>query len=83
MPVFYKIHGRRKDLSPLYPTLAWLVAADFSDLTPSSQKIGSGTFNFPIAQIFTANIKTCRLLDLGFNGTPFTWSGKCNGGVLE
>lgn len=52
-----------------------------NDVACSSEKVGGADFNFSRASLFNRRIDDCQLMDLGFNGTPFTWKGKRRGGM--
>lgn len=59
-----------------------MVAGDVNDMASSLEKLEGGKFNFHRATIFISRINECRLIDLGWNGSPFTWMGKRRGGVI-
>lgn len=58
------------------------MAGDLNDIAPSSKKIGGVAFDFRRASLFNRRINQCSLIDMGFNGPPFTWRGTRRGGVI-
>lgn len=50
------------------------MAGNFNDISSSSEKQGGKSPSLAKCLNFTNNISNCNLLDLGFKGSPFTWS---------
>lgn len=53
-----------------------LVAWDFNQIADSSEKFGGRSVRFKSCQTFKNNIAQCKLFDLGFQGSKFSWSNK-------
>ncbi|KAM7514177.1 hypothetical protein LguiA_003760 [Lonicera macranthoides] len=70
-----------KDIA-MQSNIPWQVARDLNDMVTSSEKIGGGEFNYQRVAKFNSMMNECRLIDLGWNGTSFTWMGKRRGGVI-
>jgi hypothetical protein len=51
----------------------WCVAGDFNQVLFDHEKQGGGSVNSNGRSAFQECIDTCQLLDLGFQGQPFTW----------
>lgn len=58
------------------PNNAWLVGGDFNKILKFSEKFGGNGINHCRARLFLDCINYCRLIDLGFKGSKFTWSNK-------
>lgn len=56
--------------------IPWLAVGDFNNMVNSTEKFGKGDFDYHQAKLFVKNIHACGLVDLGWNGNPFTWLGK-------
>lgn len=48
----------------------------------SSKKVGGGAFDMQRATTFNRRVNACGLIDLGYNGNKYTWSGKQHGGII-
>ncbi|KAK2981990.1 hypothetical protein RJ640_007582 [Escallonia rubra] len=59
--------------------LPWLVAGDFNDIANSTEKWGGIPASRNRCSTFVNRINSCQLLDLGFQGPPFTWFRNRNG----
>lgn len=55
-------------------SLPWCVGGDFNSVLFAHEKEGGAPFNYNQSIPFSSCINSCNLLDLGFNGPPFTWS---------
>lgn len=52
----------------------WCVGVgDFNQVLFDWEKQGGGSVNAAARDAFAACLDSCHLLDLGFNGHPFTW----------
>lgn len=60
-------------LSSLH-NLPWLVARDFNDIASHTEKFGGRQASMTKCLNFSNNLANCKLLDIGFHGTPYTWS---------
>lgn len=52
----------------------WLIIGDFNEISQPSEKFGEGPPSEQKMKIFNTFLNSCNLLDLGFIGTPFTWT---------
>ncbi|OMO50810.1 reverse transcriptase [Corchorus capsularis] len=57
----------------------WLVMGDFNDVLSSNEKLGGSVPNIGRCLSFSSMILTYGLIDLGFNGSSFTWVNKRKG----
>ena len=82
-PIFNKKKCLWEDLVNIsnMSKMPWLVAGNFNDVSSASEKKG-GPFNQYKANIFNNRINDCKLIDLGWRGSPFTLVGKRRGGIL-
>ena len=55
-------------------SMPWLCADDFNEITKQSEKVGGGLRPFLQMQNFKEALDECGLMDLGYIGSPFTWS---------
>lgn len=55
-------------------SLPWLCSYDFNEITKQSKKLGGRLRPHNQMQIFREALDECELMDLGFKGSPFTWS---------
>jgi hypothetical protein len=49
---------------------------DLNDIMHPSEKHGPSSVDFNRMNHFCAHVKSCGLIDLGFNGPAYTWSNK-------
>lgn len=61
-----------RDLA-LRSELPWCIIDDFNDIMLETEKQGGCEQPRRLSEGFTAAINDCQLLDLGFNGSMFTW----------
>ncbi|XP_012851712.1 PREDICTED: uncharacterized protein LOC105971405 [Erythranthe guttata] len=55
-------------------TMPWLLGGDFNEILSNSEKTG-GNARLPASiRAFRNTLEDCSLSDLGFEGSPFTWS---------
>jgi hypothetical protein len=54
---------------------AWMLAGDFNDIACPSEKKGGVRALIRKCNTFVERINACKLIDLGFEGTKFTWRG--------
>ncbi|XP_030930869.1 uncharacterized protein LOC115956706 [Quercus lobata] len=59
-------------------SLPWLCAGDFNEILKQSEKLGGRTRPPGQIQLFRDTLDECGLMDIGFKGSPFTWSKHCN-----
>ncbi|XP_075083639.1 uncharacterized protein LOC142167374 [Nicotiana tabacum] len=52
----------------------WLVGGDFNDITMSSKRFRGRTVSISRTSSIWNYINKCRLMDLGYKGSKFTWS---------
>lgn len=50
------------------------LAGDFNSVTSSRERVGGADENFRLCLDFADCIEDCGLIDMGFSGSPFTWS---------
>lgn len=64
---------------------AWLCCGDFNEIMWNAEKKGGRLKSSSNMNIFRDVFKKCNLRDLGFTGSPFTWSNGRRGAdnVLE
>ena len=55
-------------------SMPWLCAGDFNEITKQSEKVGGRLRPFSQMQNFREALDECGLMDLGYIGSPFTWS---------
>lgn len=55
-------------------SLPWVVVGDFNELLHASEKVGGNPRREGQMQLFRDALSYCDLFDLGFVGSPFTWS---------
>ena len=63
-------------------SLPWLCAGDFNKILKQSEKLGGWTRPPGQMQLFRDILDECGLIDIGFKGSPFTWSKIYNNGAL-
>ena len=56
--------------------LAWTMLGDFNEILSSADKCGGNPINLRRAQIFKDCLNACNLIDLGFQGSKYTWVNK-------
>lgn len=75
-PRFARRHALWEDLGKISDTMdgEWMVIGDFNAITNSNERKG-GAQNFATRGMrsFCDMIQDCDLLDVGFQGSPFTW----------
>lgn len=57
----------------------WLCCGDFNDILSNEEKSGGNIRSFTQLSLSRNAVEDCNLLDLGFNGYPFTWSNDRQG----
>ena len=62
-------------------SLPWLCAGDFNEILKQSEKLGGRTRPPGQMQLFRDILDECGLIDIGFKGSPFTWSKIHNNGA--
>ena len=62
-------------------SLPWLCTGDFNEIVKQSEKIGGRGRPQGQMQIFREVLDECGFIDIGFKGSPFTWSKHYNSGV--
>lgn len=61
-----------------------MLLGDFNDIAYGSEKKGGGALPLAKMNRFVENIERCRLMDLAFCGTKFTWKGpRYHGGITS
>ena len=75
-PVSWRRHEAWLKLSALniHPTIPWLCADDFNEITRQQEKVGRAPRGHNQMQLFRNIINECGFMDLGFVGLRFTWS---------
>ncbi|XP_061370265.1 uncharacterized protein LOC133312983 [Gastrolobium bilobum] len=53
----------------------WLVAGDLNEITSANEKRGGAPIDVNRCKEFGVVIEDCKLLDMGFSGSRFTWKG--------
>ncbi|XP_075650139.1 uncharacterized protein LOC142620669 [Castanea sativa] len=56
--------------------LAWTMRGDFNEVLSSADKCGGNPINMRRAQIFKECLDECNLINLGFQGSKYTWVNK-------
>ena len=56
-------------------SLPWLCTGDFNEITKQSEKLGGRLRPYTQMQIFKEALDECELMDLGFKGSLYTWTG--------
>ncbi|KAL5779912.1 hypothetical protein ACOSQ2_010649 [Xanthoceras sorbifolium] len=74
----WELLRRLKSLSGL----PWLVGGDFNEILRDEEKSGGKGRSSRLMSQFKNVIDDCNLLDLGFNGHPFTWVNRQGGDKL-
>ena len=82
-PETHKRHESWDLLRRLYGqnSLPWLCADDFNEVTKQSKKSGGRLRPCAQMQLFREVLDECNFMDLGFKGSPFTWSKHYHIGV--
>ena len=62
-------------------SLPWLCTGDFNEIVKHSEKIGGRERPQGQMQIFREVLDECGFIDIGFKGSPFTWSKHYSSGV--
>jgi exonuclease III len=57
----------------------WLLFGDFNLISNSNEKQGGRTIDDNNANLFKDTLNNCNLIDLGYQGNPFTWSNNQEG----
>ena len=57
-------------------SLPWVLLEDFNDMLLDDEKLGGLPLNRTNVSAFRACMDNCGLIDLGFQGTRFTWTNK-------
>jgi hypothetical protein len=70
-----------KFLSTCHP-VPWLCAGDFNEVVTQEEKEGSNLRKESQMTGFREALEVCRLGDLGFSGSPFTWSNRRSDGTF-
>jgi hypothetical protein len=70
-----------KFLSTCHP-VPWLCAGDFNEVVTQEEKEGSNLRKESQMTGFREALEACRLGDLGFSGSPFTWSNRRSDGTF-
>jgi len=52
----------------------WLIFGDFNLLLNSSEKLGGNNIDYHHTNLFNENLNYCDLIDLGYQGSDFTWA---------
>lgn len=52
----------------------WYLAGDFNVVLSQSERLGGGLVNVRSCISFVDCLNDCNLIDVGFSGSPFTWS---------
>ncbi|XP_069155638.1 uncharacterized protein [Solanum lycopersicum] len=55
--------------------IPWCIIGDFNVIYSSQEKLGGREYNISKSVDFISTMEHCGLVDLGYNGQPFTW---CN-----
>lgn len=59
--------------------IAWVVAGEVNQPLDIGDKKGGKPFNQTLAHHLKSTIDDCNLIDMGFQGTTFTWTNGCIG----
>jgi len=67
----------REDLKKISDNMhySWMLAGDFNDIACSAEKRGGVDASFRKCSKFVEIINVCKLIDLGYVGSKFTWRG--------
>jgi hypothetical protein len=57
----------------------WICAGDFNEVLHATEQIGGNERQEWKMEGFRDAIDVCKLEDLGFSGTPYTWDNKQHG----
>ncbi|XP_075083424.1 uncharacterized protein LOC142167164 [Nicotiana tabacum] len=55
---------------------SWFVGGDFNEVLKAKDKFGGNYINTNISNLFWNCINQCRIVDLGYKGSKYTWSNK-------
>ena len=72
--IIYLEKERERKLYYIILKLLLLCASDFNEILKQSEKVGGRLRPYSQMQIFREALDECGLMDLGFKGSPFTWS---------
>lgn len=57
----------------------WLIMGDFNSIISQTEKVGGLPFASSSSHDLASELNNLGLIDLGFNGNPFTWNNKRTG----
>lgn len=63
-------------------SLSWLIAGDLNYIAHNSENVGGAPFNFHRVTIFNQRVNSSNLMNMGFQGSPYTWASRRRGGAL-
>lgn len=56
--------------------LPWIVIGDFNEVVCQSEEFGGRPINRKRMELYAETMNNCNLVDLGFNGSKYTWTNK-------
>ncbi|KAL5750859.1 hypothetical protein ACOSP7_025462 [Xanthoceras sorbifolium] len=63
-------------------SLPWIIGGDFNEVLRDEEKVGGRFRSHAAISSFRDAIDSCRLVDIGYQGSLFTWSNRQNGDSL-
>ncbi|XP_069143598.1 uncharacterized protein [Solanum lycopersicum] len=60
----------------------WCILGDFNVITSAQEKLGGREYNIRKSLEFINIIDSCGLIDMGYNGQPYTWCNHRNNGDM-
>ncbi|XP_042019057.1 uncharacterized protein LOC121766893 [Salvia splendens] len=69
-PLWYKL----RDLADNLESRPWIIGGDFNNILNPRDRSGSESNRQAEMLDFAEAIEDCRLVDVGFDGAPFTWA---------
>ncbi|XP_056692109.1 uncharacterized protein [Spinacia oleracea] len=69
-------------LTPPPPQTPWLVMGDLNEITSQADKQGGRPFRFSQCKDMNNFVDAAGLVDLGYDGCPFTWTNARDGAAL-
>ena len=55
-------------------SLSWVIASDFNEVLMGEDKFGGRPVNIHKALQFQEYLNSCRMIDIGYSGSRYTWS---------
>ncbi|XP_042016224.1 uncharacterized protein LOC121764235 [Salvia splendens] len=70
----YYLWSKIRDIAGEVQGRPWMIGGDFNTILSPQDRIGSDSNRVAEMVDFAEVVEECRLMDLGFDGSPFTWA---------